>query len=49
MDNAFPALTAGAGLALAFSHAAIPTRRLPFVATARAQGRRLGAFIRTEA
>jgi putative Mn2+ efflux pump MntP len=38
MDSALLASIAGAGLALAFFHAAIPTHWLPFVVTARAQG-----------
>ena len=38
MDNALLASIVGAGLALAFFHAAIPTHWLPFVVTARAQG-----------
>lgn len=38
MDNALLLSIVGAGLALAFFHAAIPTHWLPFVVTARAQG-----------
>lgn len=38
MDNGLLASIGGAGLALAFFHAAIPTHWLPFVVTARAQG-----------
>jgi putative Mn2+ efflux pump MntP len=38
MDSALLLSIAGAGLALAFFHAAIPTHWLPFVVTARAQG-----------
>ena len=38
MDNAVLLSIAGAGLALAFFHAAIPTHWLPFVVTSRAQG-----------
>ena len=38
MDTALVLSIAGAGLALAFFHAAIPTHWLPFVVTARAQG-----------
>lgn len=38
MDNGLLVSIIGAGLALAFFHAAIPTHWLPFVVTARAQG-----------
>lgn len=38
MDNGLLVSIAGAGLALAFFHSAIPTHWLPFVVTARAQG-----------
>lgn len=38
MDNGLLLSIVGAGLALAFFHAAIPTHWLPFVVTARAQG-----------